>query len=491
MKSSLRAVAFCSILLAALSGYLWQSAEAATEDIVLRMLALPAPPPPNPAVKIAGQGEAKYDRGKPPADNAATYELLEYWVQMSSSHGANQYSPEPSNAVLARLKKEVDKNPEKLLSLLNAFIKDDDGPAFVKGHYDREGTTGVYDRDDRSTIRSWLVSNSSYFTSELAREAEQVADTRDAYVSNQAPLLALTRHDFAKAKAILDRLYANDSSPVSQTLARWALYRNALNTNSLGEIERYRDELKAIVENKKLGDGMRDLAMDALVIEKEWSGRDDWYYSLMTDETLVKMDRFTGMTTLINQSPPDKYADKMIELLKSDNPSVRGSAIRNLSRKFDSGNVELIRALVPWLEDAKWAVDVAGTRARVVEALTNIIMPEAVPGLINLLDEKIKGRVPRYGTNAISDANYAGNMALGRPREEILDGYVPSTANAVKNAAASAANAAFSISGRSYVEEEVSLRMPAIRALVKQKDPRAIAVYEGSLMKSTDTSGQR
>jgi len=475
MKNFLRAVFFCSALLVALSGFLWQSAEAAKEDVVVRMLALPAPPPPNPAVKIAGQGEAKYDRGKPPADNAPTSELLEYWMQMSASHSANQYSPEPSNAVLARLKKEVDKNPEKLLSLLNAFIQDDDGPAFVKGHYDREGTTGVYDRDDRSTIRSWLVSNSSYFTSELAREAEQVADTPDAYVSNQEPLLALTRHDFGKAKPILNRLYADDSSPVSQTLASWALYRNALKTNSLGDIERYRDELKAIVENKELGAGMRDLAMDALVVEKEWPGRDDWYYSLLTDETLVKMDRFTGMTTLINLSPPDKYIEKMIELLKSDNPIVRGAAIRNLSRKFDAENIELIRALLPWLEDPKWAVDVDGTRAKVVEALASVAMPEAVPGLINLLDEKTKRTVPRYGSNAVMNTNtYVSNA----PKEESFMERI-TTANRVANAAATVANVVNAAvnAARSvrYVEEEVSLQMPAVRALTKQKDPRAIA----------------
>ncbi|MCV4755008.1 hypothetical protein OFC37_36665, partial [Escherichia coli] len=69
-------------------------------------------------------------------------------------------------------------------------------------------------------------------------------------------------------------------------MATWALYRHALETNSLADIERYRDELKAIVEDKTATAAMRDLALDALVKEKEWSGRDEWYLSLLADETL-------------------------------------------------------------------------------------------------------------------------------------------------------------------------------------------------------------
>jgi HEAT repeat protein len=459
MKNTLRAVAFCSVLLLALSGYLWQSAEAAKEDVVVRLLSLPAPPPPNPAVQsTAARDDKFYNRAKPPADNAPIGDLVAYWTSMSESFSEQQYTPEPTAAVLSRLKKEIDKDPKKLVSMLNIFTRDEDGGAYVKGHYDSQGTTGVYDRDERLAIRRWLSFHSSYFPDDLIREAESVTDTSDNYVSNQTELLALTRHNFSRAKPILDRLYSDTSRPVSRTLAIWALYRNAIATDSTGDIERYRDELKAIVENKQLGDGMRDLAMDALVVEKEWSGRDDWYYSLMSDETLVNMPRFTGMTTLINLSHPEKYVEKMIELLKSDDATVRGGAIRNLARRFDSENVELIRALIPWLENPKWAVDAQGTRARLVEALASVNMPEAVPGLISLLEEKSKRAVPTMR----SDVN--GNAA------------VTNSYNTAANAAAAVANAVSSVmTSATFLDEEVSLRMPAVRALAKQKDPRAIA----------------
>lgn len=466
MKNFLRAVVFCSALLLALSGYLWQSAEAAKEDVVVALLSLPAPPPPNPAVKRSAQRDAKfYNLNKPPADDAPIADLIDYWGRMGSgrNNSSLRYEPEPSRAVLARLKKEIDKEPKKLLGLLGALKKDEDGPEFVKGHYDSQGSTGVYSRDERAEIKEWLKFNSSYFSDELRRDAEDVADTPDAYVSNQDELMALVRHDFSKAKPILDRLYANSSNPVSRTLAIWGYYRNAINTDSIGDIERYRDELKGVVENKQLGDGNRDLAMDALVIEKEWSGRDDWYYSLMTDETLVNMPRYTGMTTLINVSAPDKYNERMIELLKSDNPLVRGAAIRNLSVAFNSENIELIKALLPWLEEPKWAADAHGTRQKVIEALAQIEMPEAVPALIKLLDEKTKRQTPDYSRMA-NAANTAANAVRSVANAAVADSL---DLGMLSNANSNAAVKMVEVEGAFY-------RQAAIRALAKQKDPRAI-----------------
>ena len=101
--------------------------------------------------------------------------------------------------------------------------------------------------------------------------ASNVTDSNE-YVTNQEELLALTRVDFDKARPLIDRLNLDSSLKTSRVLAKWALYRHALDTDSIGDIDQYRDELKAIVEDKSALPGMRDLAMDALVGEKEWSG---------------------------------------------------------------------------------------------------------------------------------------------------------------------------------------------------------------------------
>src|SRR6185503_17939334 len=181
---------------------------------------------------------------------------------------------------------------------------------------------------------------------------------------------------------------------VSRVLAQWALYRNALDNDSPGDIERYREELQAVVEDKTATAGMRDLAFDALVKEKEWSGRDEWYYSLLSDETLddlrVGGSTYTGLTTIMYYSPDERYIDKMVELVKSDNKAVRTAAAKNLLRRLNTNNPEVIRALLPWLENPKWLNSDESGRNQLISALQNIKMPESVPGLIAALDEKVE-----------------------------------------------------------------------------------------------------
>ena len=137
---------------------------------------------------------------------------------------------------------------------------------------------------------------------------------------------------------------------------------------------------------------MRDLAFDALVKEPDWSGRDEWYYSLLEDETLgdlrVGGASYTGLTTIIMYSPPEKYQDKMIELVKSTNLTVRNAAPRNFSDIADREHPDAVRALLPCFEDPKWARDTGGERQRLVSILQSLKMPECVPGLIAMLDEK-------------------------------------------------------------------------------------------------------
>lgn len=448
MTNVLRAAAFCVVLLTTLSAFLLHTS-AAKEDMVAKLLLLPAPPPPNPLVKpYNDRGTDFYNKSKLPPDNALTEDLLDYWKNQSETYQRLRYMPEPSVPSLARIKKEIDRDPKKLLEFLNLFIKDKNGPEYVKDIYDAQGTTGVFDKDQRTVIKNWLTYNSPFFSNDLLRGAQDVNDA-DNYVTNQEDLLALAKFDFDKAKPLIDRLLADAGSRVSHALAKWALYKHALETDSLGDIERYRDELKAIVEDKENPDGMRDLAMDALSSEREWAGRDEWYYGLLTDPTLVGMQRFTGLTTLPLMSPDEKYVEKMIELLKSSNPVVRGAAIRNLTLRMDSGNKEIIRALLPWLEDPKWAVDNSNMREQLLYKLAEIEMPESVPGLIHVLNE------------TVSRPNLSANVA----------------ANAAKPAtSARAANAAANVTITSAIDEYVApaMRGAAVRALAKQKDGRAV-----------------
>lgn len=458
MKRFISALALCFSLLILLSIFLFPPVKA-KEDPIAVLLTLPAPPPPNPLVtRSFGERDPKfYDRNSPPKDNAATADILAYWAQLDGSDEVANYMPEPSPRTVDRIKREIEKRPNLLTGYLNILKRDPDGAEFVKGIYDSEGTTGVFGKDDRRTIRHWLVYNSPYFSGELAKLAENVGDTTD-YVSNQDELIALARVDFEKARPIVDRLYNDPESKTSRVLAKWALYHHALATDSIGDIDQYRDELKAVVEDKGALPGMRDLAMDALVQEKEWPGRDEWYFSLLGDGTLADLkvngQTYTGLTTLILASPTEKYQARLLELLKGDNPTVRGAVIRDLVTQIQSGGPELIKALIPWLEDPKWAPDVADSRGAIVRRLAEFQIPDSVPGLIKMLDERAPHAPAGYPANSTANtmrpaANgvITGNLTNANARPAFADEYI----------------------GPAY-----PFRYSAVAALDKQKDPRAV-----------------
>ena len=478
MKRFISALAFCVSVLFVLSIFLFPPA-AAKENALLTLLNLPAPPPPNPFVNGGGKPRDQkfYDKNNPPRDSAAIGEILDYWGQRNNLVEKLRYNPEPSDRIRDRLMSEIDKNPKLLPGYLNILAGDAKAPDFVKGIYDREGTSGLFEKGERKTIKDWLVYNSPLYSSDLERLAQHVSDS-DEYVTNQDELLALTRTDFDKARPIIDRLYGDASLKTARVLARWALYRHALETGSTGDIDRYRDELKEVVEDKSALPGMRDLAMDALSSEKEWTGRDEWYFSLLGDETLrelrVNGTINTGLTTLILVSPDDKYTEKMLELVRSDNPSIRAAAVRNLVLKLNTNNPEIIKALLPWLENPKWAIDTNDARGTLVRQLSENEIRESVPGLIKILDESQQRNVYANAANKPANSVYYSSNVMAN------------AANTMANAANAMAAADGTISrlppGRppdvvSYggtLVDAYPYRSAAVSALTKQKDSRAV-----------------
>lgn len=457
MKRFLLTVVFCASLLGVLSGILLRPTTAA-ENPLLTLLNLPAPPPPNPQVSIPGANRTPdfFSKSKPPGEDSSIDDLMDYWQLQSSSYTELGYNPRPSDKVIDRLLAEIRKDPEKVYRFLNVLRGSKKAADVVKEIYDRTSAGTEAERSSRKALKQWLRLNSAYFSADLAHDAAKVADVNE-YVSHQEELLSLGRVDWERARPIVDRLYSGNQK-VSRVLAQWALYRNALDNESSGDIERYREELKAVVEDKTATAGMRDLAFDALVKEKEWDGRDEWYYSLLSDETLddlrVGGATYTGLTTIMYYSPDEKYVDRMVELVKSDNKAVRTAAAKNLLRRLRANNPEVIRALLPWLENSKWLNQDSSGREQIVSALQTMKMPESVPALIAALDEKAQRETFAYGSNSnvYSRANAAA-MAV----------------NMVANAANASANSPYLRTVEFY-----PLRSSAINALAFQGDPRAV-----------------
>jgi HEAT repeat protein len=443
----------------------WQSAP--KENVLEALLSLPAPPPPNPLMPLRLRDEKFYDRKNPPPDNAPIDDLIDYWTHQAGDYrGSLIYVPRPSDKTLERLLAETDRDPSLIGRLIRALPEDKLVADRVKKIYDRMSSDRNFGREERNALREWLKLHSPYFTGDLQRGASAVRDS-DGYVNNAAEdaFLALARHDFDVARPTIEKLYLDNSQPASQALATWALYRHALDTDAIGDVDRYREELKRMVEDRSNPDGMRDMANDALARERDFPGRDEWFYSLLEDDSLVDMKRYSMLTTLVMYQPPDKYVAKMIELLASNNKVVRSAAARNLLVAYSrSPDPEIIKALVPWLEDPKWldrkgddwvyggsvgVGDGEGPRRMIVGALQSFRMPESVPGLIAVLDERATRTVPDYSV-------YAANAVANTTRP-------PSTV----------ANTVVNVAPAQKQESYYPFRDAAIRALGKQKDPRA------------------
>jgi hypothetical protein len=413
MKRFLSAVVLCIALLAAGLFFFLPSA-GAENNVLAGLLTLPAPPPPNPLFPITQneRDEKFYDKKNPPKDDASIEDLLAYWKYQNQFDPKYAYAIKPSEKSLDRLKAEIEKNPASLSELLGVMPEGRETADFVKKMYDDEVSKRDQESSWRTEAKKWLTYHSNYFSDELAQIANQAADTKE-YVTNQDEVLALARVDWERAKPLLEKMLGSSNQPISQTLARWAFYQHALAVNDTLDISTYRKELQETVENKSLQPGNRDLAMDALIESGDYEGRDDWYYTLLDDETLYELkvngQVYTGLTTILNHSPSDKYVDKMVELAGSGNATIRSAAVKNLATLIDTvKNPEIVRALLPWLENPKWAKENGTERAKLVMALRNYAMPESVPGLIAMLNEKerVEVEVPQNpNANVVVQSN--------------------------------------------------------------------------------------
>ncbi len=480
MKSFVSALVLCSSLLAVLGLWLFPVAQA-KEDPIIALLNLPAPPPPNPWVRTPSGSHppAFYDKESPPPDDATIEDLMDYWSRQSGGYQELGYNPQPSDRALGRILREIEREPRRIVEFVNLLGDDRRGTELARDIYRQMSGSTEEEREIRRQLKNWLTMNSDEFAEDLEKKASQTKDVGE-YVSNHEELLALAKVDWERAAPIVNRLYNDGTQKVSKTLATWALYKNALQTGG-SDVDRYRDELKAVVEDKKAGAGARDLALDALIKEQEWSGRDDWYYSLLEDETLhnlvVDGRSYTGLTTMMYYTGDEGHVAKMLELTNSDNISVRSAAVKNLLLRLGrmgdyernkEVRIEIVKALLPWFRDPGWVKEDPSGKQTLVRVLGSVKLPEAVPALIAALDEVQTSNTRYYGS-----ANAASNAAWT----------VANALNTASNSTASygsASNANVAYTEATYTYNP--LRSQAIMALDMQADARAVPALRRLLM---------
>ncbi len=360
-------------------------------NLLRQLLDLPAPPPVDERsatalnTKPITREPEFFDPSRVPPDDAPIEDLLEYWMAQNRSGINSQIrnSLKPSEKTLERILDYCEENPALLPAFVGLLPPNPKFAEQVKRIYDKM-TTEESGKYSSQMLKRWLTYNSNFFVEELVEKAEKVRD-KDRYVTNQAELLALARVDWERAAPILERLAGDSSQPVSRTLARWAFYARAIEKEDEADITKYRRLLQETVENRELSPGNRDLAMDALVVEKDWEGREDWYLSLLSDETLYQLENYTGLTTILRFAPPEKMIPAMARLVDSKNPAARKAAIRNLVNYVKQDKIEAIRALLPWLSTPGWMSEIPDGRGSIISALGRVDMPESVPALITIL----------------------------------------------------------------------------------------------------------
>ncbi len=384
------------LLAIAVAMLLFTSARSQTpkaNELLKRLLDLPAPA----QVETRVRDSATRERSKPdefyrwvnvPPDDAPIEDLLEYWKGQRYEPNSVSFKKFASPKVAERLLEHFKARPDLLSEYLGAMPTDEQTAASIRDiHTAMSGDPNA--PYSATTLRSWLTNNTSDGIPSLSKQVRKIRD-KDDYVSNefQIALRSLAGIDWDAARPHVERLESDASNPHSQILAYWVRYQRAIAANDTSDTDTYRRKLQQVVEDRAARWSRRDLALDALVDGGDWDGRDDWYISLLSDETLLEIQEKgnTGLTTMMNgAASTDEWLERFLKLIKSDNKTIRSAAARNLVNIY-SDETEIIEALMPWISNPEWAKESrTNERGKIIDALGDHDIPEAVPALITVL----------------------------------------------------------------------------------------------------------
>lgn len=362
---------------------------AGSEKLLRALLDLPAPPPiKNEArERFKERSEEFFFKKNQPPDDAPVEDLFDYWERHQSRVGFLG-AISPSENALRRMMAAAESDPEKLTKFIAYLPETPEAVGFVRRMLaESAAKIGV---GGQEAAKSWLRYHSDANLDELLQAAQKSKDRKNGAARGEDELRALAAVDWDAARPILERL-ANDTSQIrSWVNAKRILYEHALKTNDASETERLRGELQATIENQNLPVRARDAALDALILNADWQGREDWFANLLADPTMLKLQDesgvYTGLTTPMLHDP-QKWKPLMLRLLANNpNRTVRNALARNLAvLAGDEADEEAMRALLPWLADPKWADDAQNDRARFIAGLARVNLPESVPGLIQVV----------------------------------------------------------------------------------------------------------
>ncbi|HZS08854.1 MAG TPA: HEAT repeat domain-containing protein [Blastocatellia bacterium] len=384
-------------------------------DVITELLKLtpPAPDEPGDDQTSATSDNASTDEDedeKPPADDAAIKELIEYWSQWTDEPG--RYRPEPSDTVRQRLLEAAENRPWLLPELLN-FLPD------KPDTHDRLHKLLSEEPDDedegwRRKVRDWLQLHSRYFREELIRSM-QAEGSEVTLIMQMSRLAALTRLDWEAANPLMERLAAL-SNPFVATHALWQIYLHACESGDAARAESIRTRLKGMVASPQTEPAARAIAFEALMTT-DWSGRDEWVISLFSNPVISGLpashqspdtdagngriadaaketgrgeDTERNVLAATIEEKPDKWLPIIAGLVGHANRTIHNAAVGCLALCAINESTEkrwrkqAAQSLLPWLANPDWSV--ASGRWAFIHHLAELKIPESIPGLIWILD---------------------------------------------------------------------------------------------------------
>jgi hypothetical protein len=371
-----------------------QNSSPDSSEVMRQLLALPAPTPRSGERETATDPEPKkprppkfFDKDKAPPDDAPIEDLLEYWSRWADTSGR----PDPSDVVKQKLLDACVDDLERLPRFLALFSLSETTAAQIRKLYDKGQSDQQLDESWRDKVKKWLVFSSKYFLGDLLTLANKVKDdAKGGYVDKEEALVALARVDWSAAEPLVQSL-ASGSQPRSAALAIILLYKQAISSKDVDAEEKYRTRLKIISADRNSPAHARDAAIEVLSIT-DWSGRDDWYISLLADDSLRECTDgiylFHPLTTLFDRDP-EKWIPVMTKLVDSNDRAVQQAAASCLViYATDHPRRDAILPVLHWLSDPDW-LHINGTqRAWFMQKMDDLEMPESVPGLIWIVEHE-------------------------------------------------------------------------------------------------------
>lgn len=378
-----------------------------TAAILRELVDLPAP---RPAAADAGKPNKNYG-DIPPPDDAPFEDLKGYWETKMYD------TPPPTASVKTslRLIEAARSDPAGFDTMLRIFPADPAVAESVKNVFDTAPADQVSDFW-RDRIKGWLKSNSNIFIEEVAAEALRAKDHVEyGWITYEGSLKALARFDWERAKPLLEKFENDRANPRTAVLVLGLFYEHAVSEKDADGARKYREKLRAVVEDGSANPSVRNGAMDSLAA-RDWPGRDEWYLSLFENETLFHL--FEGGTgyeplTTISRKDPDKWIPILVKLVGNKNRAIHNVAVANL---LQFHRKDALLPLLPWLTDPEWAAVSWNPRGRrtLMEMVASLDMPEAVPGLIWIVEnDEVEASGAARSLEVIKDRR-AGPALLSR-----------------------------------------------------------------------------